>query len=157
MRYHVGDTIFHWNSGMGQIIGIEEKSLAGQTRQYYVVKTSQLTMWVPTDENGENSLRMPASRAEFEKRINILRSKSEQLPDDRYQRQSQLLERMKRRTLDDICCVIRDLTARSRNQKLNLNDSATLKRAEDLFLDEWQFSLGVSREHAFEEMSNLLK
>jgi CarD family transcriptional regulator len=157
MKYKIGDTVLHWSSGLCQIIGIEEKAIGGQTRQYYVVQTPQLTMWVPTDESGENSLRPPSSSTEFKKRVQILQSDGEQLHDDRYLRQSQLLERMRRRTLEDICYVIRDLNARSRKQKLNINDSNTLKRAEDLLLDEWQFALGISRERAEHELSDLLK
>jgi CarD family transcriptional regulator len=157
MTYQVGDTVIHWNYGRGEIIGVEEKYLAGQKHRYYVVKTPQLTLWVPTDQEGESSLRPPTTRTEFKARMKILRGDGEALPEDQYQRQNQLVERMRKRTLDDLCHIVRDLTTRSRSQRLNRSDIAIVKRAEELLLDEWQLSLGVTRDKAQLELLDLLK
>lgn len=157
MKYKNGDMVVHWNYGPGQITGIEEKQYAGQTRQYYVLKTSQLTLWVPTDEEGEKSMRQPVSRTEFKSFKEILRSESDPLPDDQFQRHSQLTERIRRKSLDDVCRIIRDLTARAQSQKLNRNDTAILKQAQELILGEMQLSLGTSREHVELEFNSLMK
>jgi RNA polymerase-interacting CarD/CdnL/TRCF family regulator len=72
-------------------------------------------------------------------------------------RRKQLSERMQKKTLEDICMIIRDLTKRSYGRRLNSNDMNVLKRAETLLLDEWVLSLGTPRERAQHEMMWLLR
>jgi RNA polymerase-interacting CarD/CdnL/TRCF family regulator len=47
--FQVGDQVIHWAHGLGVIIQLDEKSLSGRTRQYYMVQMSGLTLWVPVD------------------------------------------------------------------------------------------------------------
>ena len=116
-----------------------------------------MTLWVPVGEAGEKSIRLPTPGAEFKQLLTLLQSPSEQLPDQQYQRQSELVERMQKRTLSDICCIIRDLVARSHTQRLNRTDAEILRRAEEFLLNEWELSLGTPRDVAQHELKNLLK
>jgi RNA polymerase-interacting CarD/CdnL/TRCF family regulator len=157
MNYQIGDQVVHWTYGPGTIIGIDEKVLANKASKYYVVEVDRMTLWVPVGEAGEKSIRPPTPSAEFKKLLKLLRSPCKQLPDQQSQRQSELSERMKKRTLADICCIIRDLVARSRTQRLNRNDADTLRRAEEFLLNEWELALRTPRETAQQEMDSLLK
>jgi RNA polymerase-interacting CarD/CdnL/TRCF family regulator len=157
MNYHVGDQVVHWTYGPGTIIGIDEKVIANKAGKYYVVAVEQMTLWVPAEGQGEMSIRPPTSCDEFKQLLNLLHGPGEQLPDQQYERQNKLAERMHKRNLVDICCVIRDLVARSRTQKLNRNDAETLRRAEEFLLKEWELALGTSREIAQHELESLLK
>jgi RNA polymerase-interacting CarD/CdnL/TRCF family regulator len=157
MNYQIGDQIVHWTYGPGTIVGIDEKILANKTNKYYVVEVEQMTLWVPVGEAGEKSIRPPTPGAEFKQLLDLLRGPGEQLPDQQYQRQSELTERMQKRTLSDICCIIRDLVARSHTQRLNRNDAEILRRAEEFLLNEWELALGTPREIAQQEMKSLLK
>ena len=157
MNYQIGDQVVHWTYGPGRIIGIDEKVLANKACVYYVVEIGRTTLWVPVGETGEKSIRPPTSRAEFDRLLNLLRGPGEQLPDQQYERQNALAERMQKRTLSDICYIIRDLVTRAHTQRLNRNDSETLKRAEEFLLSEWELSLGTPREVAEHELESLLK
>ena len=157
MNYHIGDPVIHLTYGPGKIIAVDEKSLAGQTRQYYVVETGQLTLWVLIDEMGEKSIRPPTGSLEFKKLLNILCSPGEGLPDHHHERKNQLSERMHKRILANICFVIRDLTTRSKLHNLNYTDRSVLKRAQEYLLDEWELSLGTARSRAMKELQVLLK
>lgn len=157
MNYHIGDQVVHWNYGPGTIIGIDEKVLANKARKYYVVEVERMTVWVPVGEAGEKSIRPPTPSAEFKKLLKLLRGPCKQLPDQQSLRQNELSERMKKRTLADVCCIIRDLVARSRTQKLNRNDAETLRRAEEFLLNEWELALRMPRETAQQEMDSLLE
>jgi RNA polymerase-interacting CarD/CdnL/TRCF family regulator len=157
MNYQIGDQIVHWTYGPGTIVGIDEKVLANKSGRYYVVEVGQMTLWVPVGEAGEKSIRLPTPGDEFKQLLNLLQSPSEDLPDQQYQRQSELVERMQKRTLSDICCIIRDLVARSRTQRLNRTDAEILRRAEEFLLNEWELSLGTPREIAQHELKDLLK
>jgi CarD family transcriptional regulator len=157
MKYKIGSQVIHWNHGPGTIVAIDEKCLAGQSRRYYVVDTGNLTLWVPIDEAGENSIRMPTDSFEFKGLLSILRSPGESLPERHFDRKSHLVERMQKRKIVNICCVIRDLYARSHLHNLNENDKSVLRRAEDYLLDEWELSLGTARSSASRELEVLLR
>jgi CarD family transcriptional regulator len=157
MNYQIGDQVIHWTHGSGMIIAIDEKSLAGQSRQYYVVDTGELKLWVPTDETGENSIRPPTESFEFKAILNSLRGPGVGLPDHHTERKNQLIERMQKRKLVNICSVIRDLTTRSQLYTLNYNDRSVLRHAEECLLDEWELSLGTTRSSASRELEYLLR
>jgi RNA polymerase-interacting CarD/CdnL/TRCF family regulator len=157
MNYQIGDQVVHWNYGPGTIIGIDEKVLGNKASKYYVVEVERMTLWVPVGEAGEKSIRPPTSSAEFKKLLKLLHGPCKQLPDQQSQRQNELSERMKKRTLAEICCIIRDLVARSRKQRLNRNDAETLRRAEEFLLNEWELALRMPRETAQQEMNSLLQ
>jgi RNA polymerase-interacting CarD/CdnL/TRCF family regulator len=157
MNYQIDDQVVHWSHGPGKIIGIDEKRLSGRTRLYYVVEAGRATIWVPVDEAGEKSLRLPSTLLEFKELLNLLTGPGEELPDHQFQRRSELSERMQKRSLNDICFVIRDLIFRSTSQKLNRNDVDVLKRAKEFLLSEWELSLGIPRARAQLELQSYLE
>ncbi len=155
--YHIGDTIVHWNYGLGTIVAIEERDINGVTQQYYVVEVDRLQLWVPVEEGKVSSIRFPTESGQFDALFDILRTPGELLPDHQYQRRLELQGRMKKRTLADLCHLIRDLADRSHQHPLNQNDAVVLSRAEDLLLDEWMRSLRIDRTNAFGELEVLLR
>jgi len=157
MNYEVGDTVVHWTHGLGKVIAIDQMDLAGITQQYYVVEVKLLKLWVPVEEANEGSIRLPTESIQFEVLFEILRTPGERLPEKQYQRKIELRNRMQKTTLDGLCHVIRDLTDRSRQHTLNLNDAAVLFRAEEHLLDEWVLSLGAKRTIALDQLENLLR
>jgi RNA polymerase-interacting CarD/CdnL/TRCF family regulator len=156
MAYQIGDQIIHRNYGPGTITGIEEKQLGKKLSEYYVVETSQLTLWVPLDAT-ENSIRFPIGTTEFHELLSLLNGAGERLPDHHIARSEVLTNRMKNRTLTDLCNIIHDLTWRSRSQTLTKNDKDFLRRAEDFLLNEWEMVLGTPREVAKRELVKLLQ
>lgn len=157
MNYEIGDTVVHWTHGLGTVVEIDEKDLAGRTQQYYVIQVEQLKLWVSVEEANKGSIRLPMEKSQFMALLNILGAPGKRLPEQTYQRKLELRERMQRTTLEDICHVIRDLTDRSRHHTLNQNDAAVLFRAEELLLDEWVLALGIERTDALLELEALLK
>lgn len=156
MKYRVHDRVMHWTYGTGEIVSIEDKTLAGNTRAYYVLQTEDLTLWVPADETGENNLRLPLPWDDFCQEIRSLSEPADPLPDQPYPRQNELTTRMHKRTLADLCSVIRDLTARELTTKLNRSDQDILNRARNMLIDEWYLSLGCERDEAERQLNRLL-
>lgn len=157
MKYKIGDTIVHWTYGLGTVVAIDQKDLAGVTQYYYVVDVEPLKIWVPVEEANISSLRFPTERKHFQALFDILSSPGDILPDHQFQRKNELRERMQKRTLGALCHVIRDLTDRSRQHTLNQNDSSVLSRAEEHLIDEWVLSLGAERSNALSELEVLLR
>jgi len=156
MNYEIGDTVVHWTHGLGTVIAIDQKILAGITQQYYVVKMDLLNVWVSLEDADLGSIRLPIEGGEFIALFDILRTPGKLLPDNQYQRKTQLRERMQKRTVEGLCHVIRDLTDRSSDHTLNQYDAAVLYRAEEHLLDEWVLSLSVEREDALHRLEELL-
>jgi len=156
MDFQVGDKVVHWVYGPGEIINLEEKVLSGHTSLYYVVQVNDLTLWVPSDENGRRSIRFPTPASEFEDLFILLRSPGEPLSKDRLERKLDLSQRMKDGSLESICRVIRDLNYFRQTQKLSDSDTATLDRAQKFLLSEWRISLSIPVAQAEKELKRLL-
>jgi RNA polymerase-interacting CarD/CdnL/TRCF family regulator len=156
MNFQVGDRVVHWTYGPGEVIQLDEKALSGQIETYYVVQIRDMTLYVPINDDGQTSLRLPTPSAEFESLFTILKSPEEPLSGDRWERKNQLIEQMRDGRLESICKVIRDLVAFRKLKKLNDYDAAILERAQNFLLNEWQVSLGIPRTQAEHELHRLL-
>ena len=156
MDFQVGDIVIHKRYGLGEVIQLDEKELSGKSRHCYVVRIGDLTMWVPADAPDGGSLRPPTPRHDFDPLFAILRSTGEPLPNDRFERKTQLHENMKDGELAGICRVIRDLTYWGNSKKLNVDDRSVLERAQIFLVNEWMLSFSVSQMQAQRELSQLL-
>jgi CarD family transcriptional regulator len=157
MNFQVGDTVFHWSYGLGQITGLEERALAGDSQLYYVVQIQDLNIWVPADNTAASRLRAPTSARAFKKLFAILGGPAGTLPDDRRERKSHLHARMAGGSAEAICQVIRDLTTLEQVKSLNDDDKSMLKRARTLLLGEWGYSLEIPPAQAEASLYQLLR
>ena len=157
MSFQVGDRVIHWVYGLGEIIQMDEKALAGHKSKYYVVQIRDLTLWVPLNETGEHCLRFPTPARDFPELFHILASPGEPLSTDRFMRKTQLTEILKDRTLESICRVVRDLVVYKRTKKINENDNSILAHARNFLLNEWSVALSVPIQQAECELRNLLE
>jgi RNA polymerase-interacting CarD/CdnL/TRCF family regulator len=154
--FQVGEKVVHWNYGMGEVLKFDEKLLAGQMTRCYVVRIRDLTIWVPIRQMGDSSLRLPTPRDEFENLFAILRSPGELLSNDRLERRTQLIEKIRDGKLESICQVLRDLSFYRQAKKLNEHDKTILERAQSFLLNEWRLALKVSLPDAELELQRLL-
>lgn len=156
MDFHKGDPVMHWTYGLGEVIGLEERSLSGQKTLYYAVKVRDLTVWVPADGQLASRLRPPTTAANFKHLLAILSAAGEPLPEDRQERKIRLVEQLKEGRAESLCRVVRDLFAYQRAKTLNENDQVILKRAQNALLSEWGYSLSVPEMQAESDMRRLL-
>lgn len=155
MGFQIGDKVIHCTFGLGEIVHIEEKLIQGQPTNCYVVRITDLMIWVPID-NQQHTLRVPTPPEEFEKLSAILTNPGETLLEDRVLRKNQLLAQIKDGQLASICRVVRDLTYFKRSKKLNEQEKSILERAINSLLTEWTYSQGIPLVQAHQAMSNLL-
>jgi CarD family transcriptional regulator len=157
MSFEIGDKVIHCVFGLGEITQIEEKPINGQLTNCYVVKITDLTIWIPIDDLQQNSLRLPTPPEEFVKVLPILSSPTETLVDDRVLRKHQLIEQLRDGQLASICRVVRDLTNFQHNSKLNDQEKSILERAINTLLAEWSLSLGTPINQAHQAMESMLQ
>ena len=156
MDFQIGDKVIHSTYGMGEIVHIEEKVIHDHPTNCYVVRTNELTIWIPINDLHQNSLRTPTLPDEFVRLFSILTSPGEELPEDRVLRKDQLLANMKNGQLASICQVVRDLTHLKQVKKLNDQEKSILERATNSLITEWIYSLGVSEYQAHQAMTQML-
>jgi RNA polymerase-interacting CarD/CdnL/TRCF family regulator len=156
MDFQVGDKVVHWVYGPGEVVQLDEKMIAGGTADYYVVRIAELTIWVPRNDAGPTSLRLPTPAGQFTKLFEILSSPPEPLPSDRFERKTHLLEQVRDGTIESICRVVRDLSFYKHTKKMNDVDNSILERAQKFLLDEWQFALSVPDKQAERELKQML-
>jgi RNA polymerase-interacting CarD/CdnL/TRCF family regulator len=156
MGFQIGEKVIHSTFGFGEIIKIEEKTIHGKLENCFVVQLSDMTIWVPINDSGYNTLRAPSSPEEFIETLPILTSPTENLEDDRLLRKKQLSDRLNDGHLSSICRVVRDLNNYQHQSKLNDQERSILARAVKSLLTEWTFSLGTSQLEARQAMENML-
>lgn len=156
MDFHIGDKVIHSTYGLGEIVNIEEKVIHDHPTNCYVVRTNELTIWIPINDSHQHSLRTPTLPKEFVRLFSILTSPGETLPEDRILRKDQLIAHMRDGQLASICRVVRDLTHFKRIKKLNDQENSILERAMNSLLTEWIYSLGVSQHQAQQAMAKML-
>lgn len=156
MVYVTGEWVVHFTHGLGQVLGIEERTMNNAQAMYYVVQAADLTIWVPMDNNIQRRLRSPSKAAEFREIISTLSEPAESLPDDYRQRNQQLQIRLKEGTAESWCKLLRDLTAYRHGRTWSDHDQALIKSVRKILLAEWSFSLSITPEQADIDLRRLL-
>ena len=156
MAFHVGDKVIHASHGLADIVGMENKEVAGVLTRYYVVRTKDLTIWIPVDHSEHGSLRTPASRSEFERLFSILRARYDPFSLNRMERKTQIQSRIREGNSGSLCRLVRDLSFYNRSRKLNDTEGIILDRAVTWLVDEWQYAMSVSPVQAKQELNQLL-
>jgi len=156
MDFDIGEKVIHCAHGLGEIVNIEEKNIHGSLTKCYVVRTSDLTIWIPINDLQQHSLRLPTPPEEFLRLSAILTNPSEILLEDRVLRKDKLMAQMNDGQLASICRVVRDLTHYKRSTRLSSQEKSILEKAMNSLLTEWTYSLGMTLNQAQQAMTNLL-
>jgi RNA polymerase-interacting CarD/CdnL/TRCF family regulator len=156
MEFHAGDTVMHWNCGLGRVVGQEERVFSGSKFVYYAVQMQDRIIWVPVDGQLGSRLRLPTPRSGFKQLLATLSSPGEPLPENRFERRTHLLALLQDNCAESLCQIIRDLFAYQKIRLLNENDRMLLKQSRNALLEEWGFVLSISRSQADLELNCLL-
>ncbi len=156
MDYGKGEWVVHCTHGLGQVLGIEERTMNNAQAMYYVVKAADLTIWVPMDQNIHSRLRSPSKPAQFRQILATLTEPAETLPDDYRVRNQQLQIRLKEGSAESWCKLLRDLTAYRHGRSWSDHDQALIKSVRKILLAEWSFSLSITAEQADIDLRRLL-
>jgi RNA polymerase-interacting CarD/CdnL/TRCF family regulator len=156
MKFHVGDPVMHWTYGFGHVVGIEERAIAERTTMYYAISIRDLTVWVPADGQLESRLRPPTTKEGFKRLFAILTGAGDPLPNDRQERKTWLVDKLKDGQAASLCRVLRDLATFQQVHSLNDNDQSLMKRSREALLGEWIYSLSVPFAEADAELRRML-
>ncbi len=157
MQFKVGDYVVHPTYGVGNVVRLEERQLAEQTKRlYYVLAADKSTIWVPVDAAGPTALRRLTPRQDLDRYRELLQSRPTPLSKDHRERRLEITEHLKGGTFQALCEAVRDLAALGWRKSLSEADATLLNRIRESLYREWAASGSTSIEEATAEVDKLL-
>ncbi|MFP3853047.1 MAG: CarD family transcriptional regulator [Anaerolineales bacterium] len=155
--YAKGDWIVHLYHGVGQVKGIVSREVAGETSKYYRVKTDNSTLFIPVKELDEERMRPAATKKELNKALKVLKATPKEMAPDHNDRRRRIREVKNEGSLEDILELVRDLSWRRYDKKLNNTEERALRRFKDRLLREWSVAMDTTPEEARRELNKILR
>src|SRR5918994_314050 len=131
-----GDLVVYPNHGAGTVSGIEEKTILGEERRYYIVYVPDggLTLNIPAD--GESGLRSCAGDKEVAGALKILRGGPEDMPAHGNHRLKHNQEKLRSGEISSVAEVVRDLSAHGGDRGLSTGERNLLAKARRILISE---------------------
>lgn len=156
-NYQSGDWIVHKHYGIGQIRGVEEKTISGQSAPYFRVKSERSTFWVSVEDSVQSTYIRPVPTPEdCQEMVEVLKRPPRSLPDDFRVRQRYITEVEQGDSLVDVARLVRDLWARRADKSLNGTERQALRNLKERLLEEWSASMGIDKSECKGRMHTLL-
>lgn len=154
--YEQGDWIVHAHYGVGQVKEMEEKELDGAKREFYRVKTFNGVYWLSVSRTDVEYIRPVTSEYKINRALTMIRKTPEKLPESHTERTKVISEAIKDSSLYTKACMIRDLTGKEQESKLNFSEEDALLKMKKQFLDEWSVIKNADREVLEEKLDKAL-
>ena len=134
--FTIGDKVAYPMHGAGVIEGIEEQTILGEPRSYYVLRLSHSDMkvMVPVDTSGKVGVRYIVE--------------PEDLTEVADKRNRDNMEKLKTGDLREIAEVVRNLLRADYRKKLSTGEKKMLTNARQLLLSEIVLAKGISADSA---------
>jgi CarD family transcriptional regulator len=143
--FDVGDKVVHPIHGAGLVMGIKKQDLLEQYHRYYVIDLAvdDRTLMIPVSNAEEIGLRSISQQPALSQVWHTLGAAAKTLLDDYKQRQERIEEKLKTGDAIRVAEVIRDLSARKREDHLTSFDTKLLERAQQFLSSEVALVEGV--------------
>jgi CarD family transcriptional regulator len=158
MQFRVGDRVVHPIHGVGVVKTFSKQQGSGvDEHDYYQVTTGSATVWVPINAEGFAGLRKIAPKESLPECRKLLKGRPVPLEKNRQLRQLEIAKRLKGSLLPELCGMVRDLRARSRDKPLGITEDNLLRKIYKALGDEWAAVDGVPTQTALHEIESLLQ
>ena len=136
--------------GAGVIEGIEEQTILGTPRRYYVLRLSHSDMkvMVPVETSGKIGVRYIVKNTDLEDVVTVLHSESTPMSDNWNKRNRDNMEKLKTGDLKEIAEVVRNLLRADHRKKLSTGEKKMLNNAKQLLLSEVVLVKDISADNA---------
>lgn len=150
-QFKVGDKAVYPAQGVAEVISIDEKDIAGQRQQFYVLRildTSRKIM-VPVANANNVGLRPPISESEIKEIFSILQEQTIAFDNQTWNRRYRgFMDKIKTGSVFDVAEVMRDLYRLRAEKSLSFGERRMLETARALIVKE----IAVTREHSEENV-----
>ncbi len=131
-----GDLVVYPNHGAGYVAGVEEKTVLGEVRRYYVVYIADggLTLNIPAD--GETGLRPCAGEEGVAEALTILRGAARSMPANWNHRLKHNQGKLRSGEISQVAEVVRDLSVFGWEHGLSTGERTLLTKARRILISE---------------------
>ena len=157
MPFKIDEQVVYPAFGIGRVAALVTKSFfEAESQIYYEVTGDRSTVWVQVDESAARGLRRLTRPDELAHYRDVVGSQPVSLNQDHRQRQVELRGQFKLGTMQGLCEMVRDLSARSWLKPLNEMDSRALRMSRDAICEEWAATENIPLPEASAELAGLL-
>ena len=136
--YKVGSKVVYPLHGVGVISSIEDKTVLGETRSYYIIKLaiSDMTVMIPTHRSDDLGLRLVVKSKDVKQALKLIEEDSVQVDEDWKTRYQHNFEKIKSGSIFDVAEVVRTLFHRNKVKELSIMEKKLYENAYRLLVDE---------------------
>ena len=153
-----GDFVVYPNHGAGCIAGIEEKTILGEVRRYYVVylPDTELTVSIPADGD-DTGLRACASEEDVTEALALLRAGATHMPSNWNHRLKHNREKIKSGEIEQVAEVVRNLSVHGTESGLSTGERNMLIKARQILTSEIALARSIEVTEAERLVDDALK
>lgn len=152
-----GDWVYHLHHGVGQIKGIEEKTLGDETKKYYRVEAHNGIFWIAVGKTESDRIRPVANQEELHEALEILKAAPQVMGNKHTTRKSRIALVTNEGSLADFCSLLRDLQARRVAGKLNTTEQRAHRRLKERIASEWSASSKQELKDINKELNKIIR
>jgi CarD family transcriptional regulator len=138
-----GDLVVYPNHGAGCVAGIEEKTILGEARRYYVVylPDTELTLSIPADEASD--LRPCADEEGVARALVVLGADATAMPSNWNHRTKHNREKIRGGEISEVAEVVRNLSVYDADNGLSTGERNMLMKARRILASEIALVRGI--------------
>jgi CarD family transcriptional regulator len=138
-----GDLVVYPNHGAGRVAGVEEKTILGEVRRYYVVylPDSELTVSIPADDASD--LRACADEESLAQALALLGTEATDMPSNWNHRLKHNREKIRSGEVSQVAEVVRNLSLYSAENGLSTGERNMLMKARQILASEIALVRGI--------------
>ena len=156
--YKKGDHVVYPMHGVGEIVGIEKKTILNKTHEYCIIEliNTQMTVMVPLDKAKKVGLRPIISKKDVKKVIDLLKEEHTDYEEDWKIRYQNNLLKIKSGSISSVAEVCRNLYKRARDKELSIMERKLYESAYSLVINEISLAKRIELEYASNMISEVL-
>ncbi len=158
-KFSINEVVVYSGQGVGVVQEIIQKTIAGETLDYYVIylSDSDMTVLVPISRSKELGVRSIITKKEAKEAIEFLKEVNEPIIMDwkaRYQKNMQLF---KSGDIKNTAIVVKSLYRRSKVKELPIQERKLYEVAYNVFIDEMVAVLKLEKKEVEEMVHNAIE
>jgi RNA polymerase-interacting CarD/CdnL/TRCF family regulator len=147
-----GDWIIHSRYGLGQVVGVEEKTLEDSKQSYYNVKTDSFSYWLSSSNLESGRIRRIAGSEEFSQALNLISTEPVNLDENFRNRMLAINDLITENSILSKAQLIRDMHARNVRKDIHANERGILDLQKDQFVEEFVISCQIPENTARDQI-----
>lgn len=156
--FKVGDKAVYPGQGVGEVLGIEHKEVAGQRQSFYVLRILEngMKIMIPINKVGSVGLRDIIGDDEVKEVYSILETKEITVDSTTWNRRyREYMEKIKTGSVFEIAEVMRDLYRLRSDKDLSFGERKMLDTARSLLIKELSLAKNCDEEQIEEDLKRI--